>query len=120
MKFREITIPDIPAIFEVRMASNENNFTHKELEEGEISIETVEEKLKSSCKGWLCEIENEIVGFIIANKKTAEIGILAVLPTHKNKQIESRLLNLAEHWLLSSGKNSFQRTSKDPTSLSFN
>ncbi len=119
MKFREITIPDISAIFEIRVATDENNFTDEELEQRGISVETVEEKLKTICKGWLCQIESEIVGFIIANKKTAEIWMLAVLPAHKNKQIETRLLNLAEHWLLSSGKNSFQQTRKNPSSLPF-
>ncbi|MCY1721336.1 GNAT family N-acetyltransferase [Prolixibacteraceae bacterium Z1-6] len=122
MKFKEITQQDIPAIFEVRVATDENNFTYEELETRGISVETIAEKLKTSYKGWLCEVENEVVGFIIADKLTTAIYMLAVLPTHKNKQIETRLLNLAEHWLLSSGKQSLRNTGttrKNPTSLPF-
>uniref|UniRef100_UPI003216B2CD GNAT family N-acetyltransferase n=1 Tax=uncultured Draconibacterium sp. TaxID=1573823 RepID=UPI003216B2CD len=104
MKFREITLQDIPAIFEVRVATDENNFTYEELQESGISFETVEAKLKTTYKGWLCEIENQVTGFIIADKKTAEIWVIAVLPDYINKSIGSQLLKLAEHWLLSCGK----------------
>jgi ribosomal protein S18 acetylase RimI-like enzyme len=104
MKFREITLQDIPAIFEVRVATDENNFTYEELEERGISEESVKEKLKTTYKGWLCEAEHQVVGFIIADKKTAEIWVVAVLPDYINKSIGSKLLQLAEHWLISCGK----------------
>lgn len=112
MKFREITLRDIPAIFEVRVATNENNFTYEELEARGINFEVLEGKLLGTCKGWLCEEENKIIGFIIADKKTANIWTLAILPSYNNKQISVNLLNLAEHWLLSSGKASFRNSHK--------
>ena len=110
MKFREITFNDIPTIFDVRVATNENNFTYEELEARGITYHLLEDKLLSSCKGWLCEVNSEIIGFVIADKKTANIWALAVLPAHNNKLIGTKLLNLAEHWLFSIGKKSFQRT----------
>lgn len=117
MKFREITTRDIPAIFEVRVATDENNFTYEELEKLDITPDSVEEKLKTTYKGWLCEIENEVVGFVMADKKTAEIWLIAVLPQHINKSIGSQLLNLAEHWLISSGKKRFWLTTDPDRSL---
>lgn len=113
MKFREITVKDIPAIFEVRVATDENNFTYEELEGHGITPESVEEKLKSTYKGWLCETDNNVVGFIIADKKTGEIWVIAVLPEYINKRIGTKLLNLSEHWLVSSGKTNFWFTT-DP------
>lgn len=104
MKFREITIRDIPAIFEVRVATDENNFTYEELEAHGITYESVEEKLKTTYKGWLCEMHSQVVGFIIADKKTGEIWVIAVLPEFINQRIGTQLLKLAEHWLVSSGK----------------
>lgn len=112
MKYREITLRDTPAIFDVRIATNENNFTYEELEARGITHELLKEKLLGTFKGWLCETNNEVIGFVIADKKAANIWALAVLPKYKNKQIETRLLNLAEHWLLSSGKKSFQHSGK--------
>lgn len=110
MKFREITLRDIPAIFEVRMATDENNFSYEELEGHGITFESVEEKLKTTYKGWLCEMDNKVVGFVIADKKTAEIWVIAVLPEYINKGAGTKLLNLAEHWLISSGKQKFWLT----------
>ncbi len=110
MKFRELTIQDIPAIFEVRVATDENNFTYEELEAHGITFESVEDKLRKTYKGWLCEMDGKIVGFVIADKKTAEIWVIAVLPEYINRRIGTKLLNLAEHWLISSGKKNFWLT----------
>ena len=52
MKFREITIQDIPAIFEVQIATGKNNFTYEELETHRITFELVEDKLKNTYKGF--------------------------------------------------------------------
>lgn len=108
MTFREITIKDVPAIFDVRVATNENNFTYEELEARGITYKLLEDKLLNSCKGWLCEINNETIAFVIADKKTADIWALAVLPTPRKKQISANLRNLAEHWLFSIGRKSFR------------
>ena len=107
MKYREITLNDTPAIFELRIATNENNFTYEELEARGITHVLLQEKLLRSCKGWLCEINNEIIGFAIADKKAANIWALAVLPVYNKKLVAANLQNLAEHWLLSCGKSSF-------------
>ncbi len=106
MQFREIVLRDTPDIIELRIATNENNFTREELETRGISHHILDTKLQGSCKGWLCQQNNEIVGFVIADKKMASIWALAVLPGPLQKQIEARLTNLAEHWLLSIGRKS--------------
>ncbi|MCE4563417.1 GNAT family N-acetyltransferase [Maribellus sp. CM-23] len=103
MKFREIGLIDISAIFSIRLATDENKFTYEELVQHGISHESVRNKLLTTCKGWLCETNNMEVGFIIADKSSGEIWLLAVLPQYINKKIGSQLLNIAENWLISEG-----------------
>ena len=117
MKYRAITTRDIPSIFEVRVATDENKFTYEELERFDITPESVEQKLKATYRGWLCETDGDVVGFVIANKQTGEIWVIAVLPEYINKGIGTQLLNLAEHWLISSGKNNFWLTTDTDKSL---
>lgn len=117
MHFREITKKDIPAILAAPTASNKNNFTYKKLGAHELTFELLEEKLQTSYKGWLCEMEGEIVGLIMADKKTGEIGVLAVLHKFRKKGVGTQLLHLAEHWLISSGRNKFWLTSSPDTKL---
>ena len=101
MKFREISLDDIPAIFSIRLATDENKFTYEELVQHGISYESVKNKLSTTGKGWLCEIENREVGFVIADCSNGEIWLIAVLPEFINQKIGSKLLNLAENWLIS-------------------
>ncbi|MDX1284229.1 MAG: hypothetical protein R3182_04410, partial [Draconibacterium sp.] len=64
MLFREITLNDIPAIFEVRVSTDENNFTYDELDKHGITPESVRVKLETTYKGWICEIDQKVVGFV--------------------------------------------------------
>ncbi len=99
MTFREITLDDIDAIFHVRISTDENNFTIEELLRHGITKQSVIEKLKSTYKGWLSETKEKVTGFVMAEKVTGEIWVIAVLPEYINQKIGSRLLQLAETWL---------------------
>jgi hypothetical protein len=55
MIFREITIKDIPALFDVRTAVRENAFTREGLYSAGITEPAVENMLRTSHRGWLCE-----------------------------------------------------------------
>lgn len=107
MIFREIEPKDIPEIFKVRVATDENCFTQEELEKRGISYHSVKLKLQTTYKGWLCEINKKVVGFVIADKETGEIWVIAVLPEYINKGIGSTLLKLSEEWLISNGIKKF-------------
>lgn len=112
MKYREITLKDAPSIFDLRVATNESNFTYEEIEARGITYKLLEKQLLNNCKGWLCESNNYIIGFVIVDKNAAKIWALEVLPVHNKQQIRTHLLNLAEHWLLSCGKANFWHTKK--------
>jgi GNAT superfamily N-acetyltransferase len=103
MIFREITTDDIPALFEVRTQTDENNFTREELLSLGIDYDSVRERLTTTCKGWLCETEGKVTGFAMGDRETGELWVIAVLPEYIKRGIGGRLLSLVEKWLFSKG-----------------
>lgn len=103
MHFREMRLQDIPEVFEVRLATDENRFTREELARYDITEESIAKRLQSTYKGWICEMENRIAGFAIADGKTWELWLIAVHPEFINRKIGSTLLQLAENWMIGCG-----------------
>ncbi len=103
MRYREIRLSDIPALIDLRTRTDENCLSLEELLSLGINEDTVREKLSTNYKGWLCEIEDKIVGFAIGDKKTGEMWVIAVLPEYINQGIGTRLLILVEEWLFAQG-----------------
>ena len=103
MLFRETLLTDIPALIDLRTKTDENRLTLEELLSLGINEETVQEKLNTTYKGWLCEIEGKIVGFAIGDKQTGEMWVIAVLPEYIKQGIGGKLLSLVEEWLFSQG-----------------
>ncbi len=103
MRFREITKEDIPALFEVRTATDENRLTIEQLTRMGITPETVREKIAGTFRGWLCEIEGRVVGFAMGNRATGEVWVIAVLPACIRMGIGTELMNRVEEWLFAEG-----------------
>jgi ribosomal protein S18 acetylase RimI-like enzyme len=103
MNYREITNKDIKEIFHVRVSTDENNYSHDELENFGITEESVKDKLQATHKGWLCEVANKVVGFAIGDKTNGEMWVIAVLPEYIKKGIGAKLLELVENWLFEQG-----------------
>lgn len=103
MTFREITANDVPALFDVRISVRENTYTREALYRDGITEKTVAEIIGSTHAGWLCEVNSKIVGFAMANGRTGEFSVIAVLPDYEMRGIGSKLLLLAEDWLRSIG-----------------
>ena len=101
--FREITAADMPAIFDVRVATWHNDRGRQELTELGITHPSVCEMLESSHRGWLCEIDSRVVGFAMGNRDTGEMWVIAVLQEYEGNGIGKRLLGLVEAWLFSQG-----------------
>jgi GNAT superfamily N-acetyltransferase len=99
MIFREITRKDIPALFDVRTSVRENVSKRTGLYSAGITENAVEEMLRTSHCGWLCECDAKVVGFAMANRENAEFWVIAVLPEYEGRGIGSKLLNFAESWL---------------------
>lgn len=101
--YRQIELKDISRLFHVRISTDENNLSYHQLYASGITEKSVQEKLCGSYKGWVCEIDNKVVGFAIGDKSTGEIWVIAVLPECINRGIGTKLLSLVENWLWDSG-----------------
>lgn len=99
MIFREANTEDIPALSEVRLSVRENVLSNPQ----RISRQMYETYLSEIGKGWLCEVDGEVVGFSVASLKDASIWALFVRPTHEGKGIGKGLLHLATTWLFEQG-----------------
>ncbi|QDU09404.1 GNAT family N-acetyltransferase [Gimesia aquarii] len=102
-KYREIQIEDISALFEVRIATWENSNGAEELESLGYTYNVVKQMLKHTHQGWLCEIENQVVGFAIGNRETGEMWVIAVLREYEGNGIGKRLLTMVEDSLWARG-----------------
>jgi GNAT superfamily N-acetyltransferase len=94
MIFREAAISDIPQIQIVRNAVQENRLSNPAL----VTDKDCEEFMCVRGKGWVCQIENTIVGFAIADLKENNIWALFVSPEHEGKKIGKQLQTLMLNW----------------------
>ena len=103
MNIRAITEGDIPALFVVRVATHENQLTRQELASLGVTEETVKARLRGTFKGWLCEVDAQVVGFAMGDRTTGELWVIAVLPDYIGQGIGSALLRRVEDWLVATG-----------------
>ena len=101
--FRQIVAEDIPSLFDVRIATWDNQHGREELAQLGITHESVRQLLAESHRGWLCEVGSQCVGFAIGNGKTGEMWVIAVLQEYEGRGIGKRLLATVEEWLFSKG-----------------
>jgi len=94
MNFREATIQDIPQMHTIRIAVKENILPDPSM----IKEEDYANFLTVRGKGWVCEIENEIVGFAIIDLKEKNIWALFVHPVHERKGVGKRLQQIMLDW----------------------
>lgn len=102
MVFREAKIEDIAQIQIVRNSVKENTLSDPAL----VSDKDCEEFLFERGKGWVCEIDNQIVGFAIADLKENNIWALFLTPESEGKGIGRRLQKIMLDWYFSTGKES--------------
>ena len=96
MVFREANINDIKQIQRVRHSVTENVLSNPAL----VTDEDCEEFLTERGKGWVCETENNIVGFAIADLKENNIWALFVQPEFEKKGIGKKLHTTMLNWYL--------------------
>ena len=100
---RCIEVSDVPQLFRVRTATDENRLTLDQLAALGINEKSVKEKLLGSYKGWLCEEQGLVVGFAMEDRSSGEMWVIAVLPSHICRGIGCALLEKVETWLFSEG-----------------
>lgn len=90
MNFRTAKIEDITQIQVVRNSVKENVLSNPAL----ITDSDCEDFLTKRGKGWVCEINNQIVGFSIVDLVDNNIWALFVKPEFEQKGIGKKLHNL--------------------------
>ncbi|WP_022823957.1 GNAT family N-acetyltransferase [Hymenobacter norwichensis] len=94
MLFREATLADIPALFEVRYAVTENVLRNRAL----VTAENTADYLTRRGKGWLCKVAGQVVGFAIVDLEGHSIWALFVRPEFVGHSIGKQLHHLMLAW----------------------
>lgn len=94
MIFREAKLGDIDQIQLVRNSVKENTLS----DPGLVTNKDCEEFMFERGKGWVCEIENQIVGFAIADLKENNIWALFLDPQFEKRGIGQKLHKMMLDW----------------------
>ncbi len=94
MIIRDATINDIEQIQVVRQSVKENILSDPNL----VTDEGCKEFITVRGKGWVCEINNVIVGFSIADLISNNIWALFVRPEFEKRGIGKQLHNIMLDW----------------------
>ncbi len=97
MIYREAEITDIPQMHVVRISVKENVLSNPDL----ITIKDYEDYLTKRGKGFVCEINNRIVGFSIVDLVDKNVWALFVNPSCEGKGIGKKLHDLILNWYFS-------------------
>jgi GNAT superfamily N-acetyltransferase len=89
---------DVPGIQRVRHAVRENRLTSRMIGDGEVV-----EYLERRGRGWVVEVEGEVVAFAIGDAETGNIWALFVDPAHERQGHGRRLHDAMVAWLWSRG-----------------
>ena len=100
MIFREATIADIPQMQIVRHLVKENVLSNPVL----VTDEDCKNYITIKGKGWVCEVNNFIIGFSIADLVDKNIWALFVHPEFEKKGIGKELHNIMLKWYFNQTK----------------
>ena len=99
MLIRTAQHQDIETLFEIRTSVRENYQSREEIAELGITLDSVAKMLQTDCNAWIAELENQSIGFSIANKTEKTIFGIFVLPSFEGQGAGRALMQAAEDWL---------------------
>lgn len=100
MKIREAKIEDIPQIQIVRNSVKENVLSNPNV----VTDKLCEDFLFKRGKGWVCEIDHQVVGFSIVDLKDKNVWALFLKPEFEKKGIGRKLHDIMLDWYFSQTK----------------
>ena len=100
MIFREAQIEDIKEIQVVRNSVKENVLSDPAL----VTDRNCEDYITLRGKGWVCEINNSVIGFAIADLEENNIWALFLQPEYERKGIGKKLHDIMLEWYFSKTK----------------
>jgi len=100
MTFREAQIDDIKRIQIVRNSVRENILS----DPARVTDKDCEDYITVRGKGWVCEIDNSVIGFAIADLKENNIWALFINPKYERMGIGKKLHDIMLEWYFSKTK----------------
>lgn len=97
--FRQATSADIPAMSRIRLSVTENVLS----DPGRVTGKMYEDYLEVAGRGWVAEIEGDIVAFCYAARDDGSIWALFVRPGNEGRGLARHLLGLAVDWIFELG-----------------
>ncbi|MBL7798654.1 MAG: GNAT family N-acetyltransferase [Saprospiraceae bacterium] len=97
MKIREATVEDIPQIQIVRNSVHENTLS----DPGLVTDADCADYLTRRGKGWVCEIDGQIVGFAIVDVHGRNVWALFLRPEYERQGIGRQLHDRLLDWYFS-------------------
>ena len=94
MNFRDATVNDISQMMVIRFSVKENVLSNPAL----VTEKDCQEYLTKRGKGWVCEIDNTVVGFAIVDMVENNVWALFIQPGFDKKGIGRRLHNEMVNW----------------------
>ncbi len=101
MNIRVAELDDTETLFEIRTSVIENYQSREEIAALGITPESVAQMLETDCRAWIAEIDEQPIGFSIANATEKTIFGLFVLPAFEGRGAGRALMQAAETWLWS-------------------
>jgi GNAT superfamily N-acetyltransferase len=101
MIYRVAVIEDIPQIQIVRNSVKENTLSNPAL----VTNQDCEEYIIVRGKGWVCEVDNQIVGFAIVDLQEHNVWALFLEPKFEKKGIGQQLHQLMMDWYFAQTQN---------------
>ena len=98
--YREAEPRDIPQMMNIRMAVRENRLNNPSL----VTEKDCGEFLFHRGKGWVCDLDGNILGFAIADLKDENIWALFIHPDHAGQGIGKTLHEIMMDWYFDQGK----------------
>ncbi len=111
MTFRKATIEDISQLHRVRASVRENCLSNPDL----IKSKDYEQYLTHSGKGWVCEINEIIIGFAIVDVHAYNVWALFIQPGFEKKGIGRRLHDDMLDWYFTQTKETIWLTTNPKT-----
>ncbi len=94
MIYREAQLTDIPQIQVVRHTVKENTLSNPAL----VTDADCEDFITRRGKGWVCEINGEVIGFAIVDLQEHNVWALFLSPEYEGKGIGKTLHRLMLNW----------------------
>ncbi|MDX1912898.1 MAG: GNAT family N-acetyltransferase [Saprospiraceae bacterium] len=100
MLIRTATPADIPSMMQIRLAVRENVLSNPDLVTEADCLEFINRR----GKGWVCETEEGIAGFAIADLQDDNIWALFIAPEYEGRSIGRKLHDTMLGWYFEQGK----------------